>query len=196
MAWQPLGALGRLIFRGFTITLFRHTTFGRTPLDEWPARRRDLYLTTHNTHKRQTSLPPVGWTHNPSKRAATEARLRPHGHWDRRSFILLCLYKEAGGNYKLVIQLSSLYLVVFPFCRLLSYQGHHHGIYHHFTLMIVFFHHLSLYNQMLIEVFALLGCYAALISNWLLTFWYSPSVASSVVKPKQSWLRDPWRWDR
>ena len=34
MARQPLGCLGRLIFRGFTITQFRHTTFGRTPLDE------------------------------------------------------------------------------------------------------------------------------------------------------------------
>jgi hypothetical protein len=39
----------------------RHTTLGRTPLDEGPARRRDLYLTTHNTHKRQTSMPPAGF---------------------------------------------------------------------------------------------------------------------------------------
>jgi hypothetical protein len=31
-------------------------TIGRTPLDEWSARRRDLYLTTHNTHKRLTSM--------------------------------------------------------------------------------------------------------------------------------------------
>ena len=30
----------------------RHTTVGRTPLDEWSARRRDLYLATHNTHNR------------------------------------------------------------------------------------------------------------------------------------------------
>jgi len=37
--------------RDFTIT-FRHTTLGRTSLGEWPARRRDLYLTTHNTHNR------------------------------------------------------------------------------------------------------------------------------------------------
>jgi hypothetical protein len=61
MARQPLGGLGRLIFRGFTITLFSHTTLGRTPLDEGPARRRDLYLTTRNTHKRQTSISPVGF---------------------------------------------------------------------------------------------------------------------------------------
>ena len=37
----------------------RRTTVGRTPPDEWSARRRDLYLTTHNTHNRQTSMPPV-----------------------------------------------------------------------------------------------------------------------------------------
>ena len=37
------------------------TTVGRTPLDEWSARRRDLYLTTHNTYNRQTSMPPVGF---------------------------------------------------------------------------------------------------------------------------------------
>jgi hypothetical protein len=34
MARQPLGGLGLLIFRGFAITHFRHTTLGRTPLDE------------------------------------------------------------------------------------------------------------------------------------------------------------------
>ena len=39
----------------------RRTTFGRTPLDEWSARRRDLYLTTHDTHNRQISMPPVGF---------------------------------------------------------------------------------------------------------------------------------------
>jgi len=37
----------------------RHTTVGRSPLGEWSARRRDLYLTTHNTHSRQTST----WQH-------------------------------------------------------------------------------------------------------------------------------------
>jgi len=32
-------------YRGFMITL-RHTTLGRTPLDEWSARRSGLYLVT------------------------------------------------------------------------------------------------------------------------------------------------------
>ena len=36
----------------------RRTTVCRTPLDEWAARRKDLYLTTQ-THNRQTSMPPV-----------------------------------------------------------------------------------------------------------------------------------------
>ena len=46
--------------RSFTITL-RHTTLSRTHLDEWSARRRDLYLTTHGTAKKQTSMPPAGF---------------------------------------------------------------------------------------------------------------------------------------
>jgi len=37
-------------YQGFTITL-RHTTVGRTALDERSAQCRDFYLTTHNTHK-------------------------------------------------------------------------------------------------------------------------------------------------
>jgi hypothetical protein len=67
------------------------TTVGRTPLDEWSAHRRDLYLTTHNTHNRQTSMPPTPHgiqTHNLSMRAAADLRLRPCGHWDRHNYII------------------------------------------------------------------------------------------------------------
>ena len=39
----------------------RRSKVGRTPLDEWSALRRDLYLTTHDTHNRQISMPPVGF---------------------------------------------------------------------------------------------------------------------------------------
>ena len=39
----------------------RRTTVGKTPVDELSARRRNLYLTTHNTHNRQTSMPAVGF---------------------------------------------------------------------------------------------------------------------------------------
>jgi hypothetical protein len=59
----------------------RRATFGRTSQDEWPARRRDLYLTTH---KRQISMPHGGIrTHDRSRRATVNLRLRRRGHWDR-----------------------------------------------------------------------------------------------------------------
>ena len=45
-------------FWGFTITLFEHTTLSRT-LDKWLTHNRNLYLTIHNTHNRQTSMPVV-----------------------------------------------------------------------------------------------------------------------------------------
>jgi hypothetical protein len=35
----------------------RRSTVGRTPLDEWLARLRDLYMTTHNIHNRHTYTP-------------------------------------------------------------------------------------------------------------------------------------------
>jgi hypothetical protein len=39
-----------------------HThTLGKIPLDELSARHRDLYLTTHNTHMRQTFITPAGF---------------------------------------------------------------------------------------------------------------------------------------
>ena len=49
------------IFLMFLDHTQRLTAVGRTPLDEWSARRRDLYLTTHDTHNRQISMPPVGF---------------------------------------------------------------------------------------------------------------------------------------
>jgi len=58
----------------------RRTTVGRTPLEEWSARRRDLYLTIHN---RQISMPSVGFepTISAGERPQTYAldRARPLG---------------------------------------------------------------------------------------------------------------------
>jgi hypothetical protein len=47
-------------YKGFTIIL-RHTTIGRAPLDERSDRFKDLYLTTHNPDKTQTSTPLAGF---------------------------------------------------------------------------------------------------------------------------------------
>jgi len=49
-----------------------HTTLGRTPLGEWSARGRDLYLTTTNTHNRQTS--PARRDSNPQSQQASGRR--------------------------------------------------------------------------------------------------------------------------
>ena len=61
------------LYRGLTITL-RHTTLGWASLGEWSVRRRDLYLTTHNTHKRHSCTLPAGFE------PATPASKRPQTH--------------------------------------------------------------------------------------------------------------------
>ena len=48
---------GPVHYQGFEITLW-HVALSRTPLDEWSAWWRDLYLTAHN---RQTSMPLAGF---------------------------------------------------------------------------------------------------------------------------------------
>ena len=70
---KPPSGPGPSHYRVFTIT-FKHTTLGRNPLDEWSARRRDLYLTTHSTHKKQISMSPARFE------PAIAARKRPRTH--------------------------------------------------------------------------------------------------------------------
>ena len=62
----------------------RRITVGMTHLGKWSARRRDLYLTTQNTHNQTNINAPGGIrTHDLSRRAAADLRLRPRGQWDR-----------------------------------------------------------------------------------------------------------------
>ena len=56
----------------------QRSTVGRTPLDELSARRRDLYLTTHDTHNRQISMPPVGFEPKISAGERPEADSTPN----------------------------------------------------------------------------------------------------------------------
>ena len=67
-------------YPGFTITL-RHTTRGRTPLDEWsaPSDTSNWQITTLT---RDTCVPTGIQTRNPSKRATADPRLRLRGHWN------------------------------------------------------------------------------------------------------------------
>jgi len=71
---DPVG-LRLLIFQVLRSQSIRHITIGTAPLDVWSALRRNLYLTTHSTHKRQTYMSPGGVrTSNPSKRASADPR--------------------------------------------------------------------------------------------------------------------------
>jgi len=88
----------------------RRTTVARTPLDEWSARRRDLYLKTHNTYNKHPCSPGGIRTHNHSRRAAIDLRLRPRGHWDRQIYaygIMKLNLKNDSTSITLVVQLLS-----------------------------------------------------------------------------------------
>jgi hypothetical protein len=74
----------------------RRPTVGRTPLDEWTIRRRDLYLTTPNTHNRQTSMPPVGFERTISagerpKTYALDRKATGTGNYGKLLFIIYLL---------------------------------------------------------------------------------------------------------
>jgi hypothetical protein len=90
----------------------RRTTFGRIRLDEWSARRRNLFLKTHNTHNRQTSMPPLGFepTISAGDRPQTYALDRAVTGTSPYSMIL-----PAKKSHNRVIQLSSQYIrIILP----------------------------------------------------------------------------------
>ena len=90
----------------------RHTTI-RTPLYERSARRKDLYLTTHNT----PSVPTGGIrTRNPRKRAAADPRLRPPSYRLSRNNVKLNKgqYRDSPKNvYTLYIDIYVLCVYIF-----------------------------------------------------------------------------------
>ena len=62
-----------------------HTTLGKNPLDERSARRRDLYLTAHSSHRIRTSMPSAGFepTIPAIERPQTHTQtVRPLGSYD------------------------------------------------------------------------------------------------------------------
>jgi hypothetical protein len=76
-AQRPLMGHCLLIIEVSRSHSFGHTTLGRTPLDEWSVWRRDLYVTTHNINKKGSHACGGNRTHNPSKGAAADPRVRP-----------------------------------------------------------------------------------------------------------------------
>jgi hypothetical protein len=77
---------------GSSITL-RNTTSNRIPLDEWSARRRNLYLTTNNIHKKQTFMPPAGFEH------AIPASDSPQTHALRRASTGIGICRNKWARY-------------------------------------------------------------------------------------------------
>jgi len=74
----------------------RRTTVGRTLLDEWSARPRDLYLTTHNIHNRQTSMPQVGF--EPTISAGERPQTYPVDHAATGNGMHIYIYIHARAH--------------------------------------------------------------------------------------------------
>ena len=81
-----LVGLGLLTVKASRLHSGGHATLSRTPMDEWSARRRD-----NTQHSQETDIHAPGGirTHDPSKRAAVDRRLRPHGHGDRQAVSII-----------------------------------------------------------------------------------------------------------
>jgi hypothetical protein len=77
MVLTALSGPGPPNYQGFTMTP-RHTTHGRTPLDEWSARCRDFHLTTY----RPTTMTPAGLqsTIQATEWMAADRHVRPLDH--------------------------------------------------------------------------------------------------------------------
>ena len=73
MVHQPPSEPGSPLYRRFLIIL-RHTTLSTTLLGQCLDPRRHLHQSTHNTHNRQTTMPPAG------SEPAISASERPQGH--------------------------------------------------------------------------------------------------------------------
>jgi hypothetical protein len=85
---QPVGGLE---VKNLNFSVWRFDLIPRHVLHLWvfadtfighSNRCTEICLTTCNIHKRQTSIR----TRNPNNRSATDPRLRPRGHWNRRLF--------------------------------------------------------------------------------------------------------------
>jgi hypothetical protein len=81
---QPLVGQGLHIIGASRSHSVKHTALSSTPLDEWSSRRRGLYLTTQHSQEADIHAPGGIRTHNPSKRAAADPRLRQRGQLDQQ----------------------------------------------------------------------------------------------------------------
>jgi hypothetical protein len=96
MVGQPLVGSRPFIIEVSISHSIRHIILARTPLDEGSSRRRYLYLTTHNTHKRQTSMSQAGF----ETTIPVSERLQTHGldhAANEIGFLYILLFDKNGG---------------------------------------------------------------------------------------------------
>ena len=77
---------------------FSYAILGKTPLDEWSDRHRDLYHTTHNTHKRPTSITAEGFE------PAVPASKRPQTHALDRAAIAIDIRAINANDIVMCVQ--------------------------------------------------------------------------------------------
>jgi hypothetical protein len=141
--WHKSPQLARTApFTRFLDHTQRHKTIGRTPLDEWSARRRNPYLTTQHT-----DIHALIWirTYNLSRRAATDLRLRPRGHWDRHSHTTYChilptvtYYLHSYTTYSHILPTATYYLQSPP---TFTYYLQSHTTYSHILPTVTYYLH-------------------------------------------------------
>ena len=83
LAQQPPVGQGLLIHKVCRSHSLKHHCLQDSSGRVISSSQRPLYLTSHNTRNRQTSMPPLGFEPTISRRAAVGLRLRPSGHWDQ-----------------------------------------------------------------------------------------------------------------
>jgi hypothetical protein len=94
MRQQPSSGLDRLFVEAARSHTIRHShTNGRTPLNEWSALDSSRYL--QNTDKTQrTGIHALSGIriYGRSNQEAANPRLRPHGHWDQLTTLIMINY--------------------------------------------------------------------------------------------------------
>ena len=96
-------------------------TLGRTPVDEWSALRKDLYLTTNNTHKRQTPMTPARFEPAiPASERPQNPRLTSCGRWECLGpslvYQLKCVFHRCTQNYHLCKIIVQIFLATHTKC--------------------------------------------------------------------------------
>ena len=114
LLFDPIPGHG-LPLNGFAITLVGHIAHDRIPPEGWLARCRDLYLSTHNTHKRQIHVPAGILTCNPSTRLIIKlVKKSPASLYEDQRWIVFTpvqhwLYPEATHSITLTTHISALW---------------------------------------------------------------------------------------